>query len=529
MASILSRKQAADKAKKAAEERRRITATKAREQEQRPSSEGLKSAMRQAEQRKRTATAQDTGADRALRQQAAEPPLFQGEPTGIAGGGIDRSGINANQSIEGAMGDLMAQNPGLSPEDANAIIHDMRADTGTGITNAGTDVGTGGTGADDGPKQLNVQNATLIRVNEAGGVRYYVEYRTHGVVLRHEIGDQAAFDDLGPQAWEATLTVGEAEFGGREGIDVGLIGERFGFNESYTATITRDLRVFGKEDLPAWQRNSPEVMVQLMIAANEGFSPGRTLGMIVELPAFKTQHPNFAAVRGIHTPGASLEEAFDFYIEARDEVRDSIRQYRGIEADVTDLTISEIMAAGWDPEEVEDILIGEAVLRQMPGMADQINAILEFQGETLRVTNDNLIDLILEGDTDRTPFEAQELINDAIRAQSFAQQGVELSAEFAASLGTGEAFETLDPNEFGKIAQSAAENIFRFGLELQAEREGLSRDDLIRAMVQGDQAAGVTEKLQKFARRRQIEASGFGVSAQQTGEGRLRLLGTSGL
>jgi len=79
------------------------------------------------------------------------------------------------------------------------------------------------------------------------------------------------------------------------------------------------------------------------------------------------------------------------------------------------------------------------------------------------------------------------------------------------------------------VAHETATNIFRFGHELQAEREGLNRDDLIRAMVNGDQSAFVSEKLAKFARRRSIEAQGLGSIGFQDDRGRLRLLGVSGL
>ena len=401
---------------------------------------------------------------------------------------------------------------------------------GTGAATTTTDDDTDDTGEDETPPiLLNVENATLIKVNAAAGPRYYVEYTTFGTVLRHEVGDQEAFDDLSHIEWEATLTMSENAFAGREGMDVGLIDERFGIDESYTATITRDLRVFAKEDLPAWQRNSPEVMTILMNAANEGFSEGCTLGLVAETDAFNVQFPQFAQVRGIHTPGASLTEAFDFYVEARDQIRDSIRAFRGIEADVSDVAIGGIMALGWDPPEIEEVLRGEAVFRQMPGATDQINNILKFQGSDQTITDENFLDFILEGETDRTPMDLQEMINDAIRAQSFAAQGIDLSPALAEALGTGEAFETIDANAFGQIAQETAENIFRFRLELDAEREGITRDDLIRAAVNGTASAKVNQTLAKFARRRNIEKTGFATSAQQTGQGRLRILPTSGL
>ncbi len=377
--------------------------------------------------------------------------------------------------------------------------------------------------------KINLENSTLVRVDEAGGPHYYAEFMVYGVPIRHDIGDQEDLDGLGTQDWPATVTISESEFNAREGIDVGLIDERFNIEESYQQDVDRQLRVFGKEDLPDWQRNDKEVMTTLLQSANEGFSAGRTLGLVAETDAFKTHHPFFSQVRGVHTPGASLTESLDWYQTARDQVRESSRAYRGIEADVSDNTIGQILADGWDPEEVEDVFIGEAVVRQMPGTAEQINNLLKFQGSDLVIDDNNLLDLILDGETDRTPFATQELINDAIRAQAFSGQGVILSPALAEALGTGESFETLDANKVGQIAQETAQNIFRNRLELDAEREGLSRDDLIKAMVDGDESGAVAEKLMKFNRRRNVEQSGFATSAQQTEKGRLRILSTSGL
>ena len=63
--------------------------------------------------------------------------------------------------------------------------------------------------------------------------------------------------------------------------------------------------------------------------------------------------------------------------------------------------------------------------------------------------------------------------------------------------------------------------MFRYGLELQAEREGLSRDELITAMTNGSNETGVMEKLAKFSRRRQISAQGLGTPAYVGAGGRL--------
>lgn len=377
---------------------------------------------------------------------------------------------------------------------------------------------------------LNLEGATLITVGSGTNRRYYAEWLVYGVLIRHEIGDQTDLEGLGPQPWPATVTLTETEFANRDGLDVGLVDERLGITESYQATTDRQLRMFGQEDLPAWQRNDPQTMLTLMTAANEGWSEGRTLNAVVKLEAFQVAHPKFNEVTGRHLPGgATTAEKLAWYTEARDQLRNSVRTYRGAEADVSNETIADILARGWDPEEAEDLLIGEAVVRQMTGTADQLNAILAFQGYDIQVTEDNLLDLILEGETDRTPFAMQELINDAIRAQAFQTQGVNLSPELASALGTGESFETMDPDQARQLAQQVATNVFRYGLELQAEREGLTRDDLITAMVNGTNETAVLEKLAKFSRRRQISAQGLGTPAYVGQEGRLIAPSFSGL
>jgi len=419
-------------------------------------------------------------------------------------------------AVDGIVGPNTSQALGVPPLGALTTPGGV---TGPSTTESG---GTPPQPTEPGSITLNTDNATLVRVNEATGPRYYAEFLVNGVVLRHEIGDQDAFDALGDQVWPATVTTSPAEFNAREGVDAGLIDERFGITESYQATIDRELRVFGQEDVPAWQRNSTEVMTILSQAAAEGFSAGRTFRLVSQTQAFQTQHPNFNQVAAVHTPGAADLDAFQFYVEARDQIRESLRTYRG-EQSATDTTISEIMAAGWDPEEAEDVLQAEAVVRAMPGAADRLNEILEHQGRDLQVTEDNLLDLILDGETERTPFQVQELINDAIRSQSFANQGIELSPTLAAALGTGEAFETLDPNTARESAIEVATNIFRFGAELEAEREGLGRDDLIRAMVDGDMDAAVQERLLKFQRRRSIEGQGQATSAFVNQRGGLQI------
>lgn len=404
---------------------------------------------------------------------------------------------------------------------------------GGGGSGGGTTTTTSGGGGDDStaapePVSLNLEGGTLVKVSEAAGYRYYLEYEVYGVPIRYEIGDQTAYDELGPQDWPSVITVTEQQFNNREGLDVGLVDERFGITESVQGTFDRQLRTFAKEDIPGWQRRSKEVMTILLTGANEGWSAGRIYNEVSRTDAFTRQFPGFEEVRK-NLGNTTIQETLTWYTAARDQVKQSLNDWRG-ESTVSNQKIGQLLAKGWDPDELDRVLKAEARLRAMPGAADQINALLEFQGRTERVNNNNLIRYIL-GETDEsTPPELLEVVNDALRSQAFANQGIDLSPALAAALGTGESFDTLDIGTLTQVATETAQNIFRFGLELEAEREGLTRDQLIVAAVNGDNAAGVFEKLAKFARRRQIEAGGMTASSSyQDNAGQLRLLGTTGL
>ena len=472
--------------------------------------------------------------DTAKERNPTEVPYETGGDGGDSSGGSTGGGSTGGGSTGGSSGGSGGSTGGGSTGGSGGSTGGSTGSGGSGVGSSDSDkldvifdkTQQGGGGD---PTELNTQGGTLIAVYGPSGVRYYAEFLVYGVVLRYEIGDQAAFEALGAQFWAATISLSDTQFAARTGLDIGLIDERFGITETVQETMDRQLRIFGQEGLPQWQLDSPEVMLILMTGANEDWSEDRTLEAVSHTGAFRDQFPLFDTIRNLHTPGAGIAEAFDFYVNARDQIRQSITTYRGVGGAIDNLTIAGILGKGFDAEEAEDILIGEAMLRNMPFATDQINALLEFSGSRQRVSDDNLLDLILRGETERTPFELQELINDAIRAAAFQQQGIDLSPALAWELGTGESFENLNPTTLAEVAHETATNIFRFGHELQAEREGLNRDDLIRAMVNGDQSAFVSEKLAKFARRRSIEAQGLGSIGFQDDRGRLRLLGVSGL
>jgi len=299
--------------------------------------------------------------------------------------------------------------------------------------------------------------------------------------------------------------------------------------EDPQGTVDRQLRTFGLEDLPAWQKGSKKVMTILLTAANEGWSVGRTFTEISGTNAFQKQFPHFSEVQSL-LGGVSGLDAFRWYTEARDQIRTSIRAWRGTDTTTDGEMIGALMAKGWDPAEVDRVLQGEARLREIPGAVDQINQLLAYQGNSLQITQANMLDFILGDVSGDTPKDVLETINDALRSAAFQGQGIELSPALASALGPGESYQILNPDQLNQIASETATNIFRFGLELQAQREGLTRDELITAMVNGTNAAGVSEKLAKFARRRQVESGGIAAgTAYQDQQGQVRLLGLQGL
>ena len=415
-------------------------------------------------------------------------------------------------------------------------------DTTTGGGNTTTGGGTGGgTGTTTEPPvtppvvpaipraDINLEGARLI---DAAG-RYYVEYQAYGVTLRYDLGDEARLTGLGLSALDFTSfeRITQAQFNNRQGLDVGSIDERLGVAETPQATIDRDLRIFGKEDLPGWMRNSPEAMTVALQGSLEGWSEGRTYGELAKTTAFTTAFPNFAAFRDLQ-PGQTVLDALGSYVKSRDQIRDSMRVWRGPQADISDTTIGRLLASGWDPDQAEQVLIGEAKIRALgPGALDRINEIVAFHNPGApALTMANLLDYVMPGETAQTPMAVQTLINDALRAQMLRTEGVLLSPELAARLGSDDETSTLDTEGFRQVAADVAGNILRFGQELSAQREGISKDDLVVALTGGDGLAEVTTKLAKFARRRQVEAQGFESRQAFVGQGgNLQLAGFGSL
>ena len=86
------------------------------------------------------------------------------------------------------------------------------------------------------------------------------------------------------------------------------------------------------------------------------------------------------------------------------------------------------------------------------------------------------------------------------------------------------------PASLSAKANAVARNVLRFGLELDAGKFGLSREDVLSAAFDDERSAAVDELLEKFGRERAAAAQGTGGGQSFVdGEGRLRVQGLQGL
>jgi hypothetical protein len=228
--------------------------------------------------------------------------------------------------------------------------------------------------------------------------------------------------------------------------------------------------------------------------------------------------------------GASLGEVMDTYLARETSIRDMLITYRGANTNLTNRYIGTIIGSGWAPTEIQEMLRAEQLMKGEDGRLalTDLNRILRASGMDTVGPREFLE--LMRGNAAPQVFEA---INDTLRAQALREQGLEISAELAASLGEGVAFSVASASQLGQFstaAQNAAFAIISNRLELDAAKFGISRDEIIQAAFGEGYSQEVEVKLQKFARERQTAAEGYGASTgYQTGSGRLVVAGLEGL
>ena len=424
-----------------------------------------------------------------------------------------------------------------------------------GITEAVARISPGGTpGATvsittpEGTKSIGGQNvpasSRLIRITDPAGSDFAELFvlvgSAFGVELAYEIGDAAELDRVfgGVGAFGDVSTLTQAQFDASGAITVGSVDEVIGSTGSVQAQIERDMRAAGWENPPAWLMDDQRAMAIWITSVNEGFSAERTWNELEGTDAFKGRFGGLDVVMG-QLGTNSLVQTIAEYTRREQAIRQSVLSRRGPGADTSVEYISGLIGAGWQPAEVDELLLLERQLKADPEALDNINDILRFQALP-ELTAGDFISFLQDGqrltaDANFTPGELFEGINDALRFQALLEQGLDISQQFATDLGTGDSLDIQSPEAFSAQAQMAAIEVARNMNDIERGKLGIERDDIIAALFNEEAPSGkstseVSLLLEKLGRERAAAATGLPSTASFIDAlGRLRVQGSSNL
>ncbi len=362
----------------------------------------------------------------------------------------------------------------------------------------------------------------------------------YGVETGYEIGDIERLEDLfgGVASFGSVETMTQQQYDASDILDVGSVDEILGSTESRQAQAERDMRAAGLEAPPPWMLNDRQAMLTFITGVNEGWSTDRTWKSLSTLSSFTQRFPGLDTVM-TQVGTVSLTAGIGEFLARENQIRTALTASRGPATDISQQYVTSLIASGWQAAEIEELLQVESRVRGNPGAIDNINEILEFQ-KLPPITADDFVEFLrgqdaLTLDPSHTPSAVFEGINDALRFQALLTEGIEITPELATELGTGVSTEIEKVEAFSGQAQLAAGYIARNAKELNFEKLGLTRADIVSASFgespeDGKTVAEVNSILEKFARERSKAAEGFSGSQSFTDQsGRLRIQGFADL
>jgi len=408
------------------------------------------------------------------------------------------------------------------------------AQTGGGppSTGDGSDIPPIPGGGEPGTDKINnvsiPRGMRLIRVTSDSGGNvpgtdstevFYLVGDVYGVQIGYEIGDRSALNAIfgGIGYFPNVTTVSKSEFDSLDVQMAGTVDEIIGATGSLQSEFDREMAALGLESPPAWLMASDEAMVIFVNGVNEGWSAERIYGALSSTDAFKTRFKGIEVVKE-QTGSTSWVDAVNEYVYREGEIRSSLLSARGPGTDTSQEYVSSLIGSGWNPTEVDQLLQLEKQVRANPQALQNINDILVYQGLD-PLSADDFVSFLLEQnvstlDPGYTPSDYFEAINDALRFQALLTEGVEISFELATELGTGTSDTIQSPEAFSRQAQLAASYLARNSRELNLDKMGLTREDVIAAMfgevlTNGRPVSEVNAILEQFARERSAAAQGY--------------------
>lgn len=403
-----------------------------------------------------------------------------------------------------------------------------------GITNAPITVG----------ETVIPAGGTLIVVTDPAGSDkahlYYMRYTFNGVDILYQIGDRARFLELFPEGVEMFHRVerinGE-RFVKQDWYEVGAIDEVLGQKESLGALFEREmLELTQGGGLADWVVNSREALALMTVATLEGWTQAQTAEALVGTKAFANRFVGWdgfiAAQKG---PGTlDYYTAMTTYLDWEGQIADALRMYRGPDTNISSKYIGRLIGAGWQPGQIAQLLPVEQDLKDNPETLRDLNRILKFMGlDTINLRG------FLNITQGNAPLAVQEALSDYNLLLQLQREGLDFGAAQVAEIreGVDPLTGIQAPETFSELARTLATAIVQNRAELDAEKFGLTRDDLLAASLNridfisgGRSTADVEYMLTKFMRERQAASQGYDAfSGYLSAQDRLRLQGLSGL
>jgi len=371
---------------------------------------------------------------------------------------------------------------------------------------------------------------------------WYVVYDWNGIELAYEIGGPQDFYDafgtwdIASTGMDVSRMANQDAFDEQNFVLTGSADQIFGMTESIGSQIDREVAALGLEDLPAWMKSNKDVLGLVATATAQEWSSGRLWEELSVTSGFQARYGTVLAY--YQSGGLSIGQAVA-QIEADEAaMRTAIRPYlsgpgnpltEGIANEETQF-IQELLLGGWTPGAAAQVLEQADVLRSDPTSLAQANAILAASG--LGTLNEFEFVNALAG---YGVPDVVEALNTAAAGTALVNAGLDdvdldLLMEIVNTSG-----QLLTVESFASLAQELAFNTIRFAHEIDEEKLGFNRDDLIAAAFgqvnpNGKSPGEVINALGRFQRDRQAAGTGF---AQTTGfqddKGRLRIAGLGSL
>lgn len=359
---------------------------------------------------------------------------------------------------------------------------------------------------------------------------WYIVYNWRGVELAYEVGDDNRFIELfGPARdftnFNSIQVISQSTFDSTY-TSAGSVETILGSTESLGSQIEREIRAAGLEDLPPWLAASTEGLALVAEATAQGWSSGRLWQQLSQTQAFADRYGD--VIDRYLQGGTTISQAVK-QIESQEQGMKAALLHLAPPDALTIDNIHQMLARGWTPDsaskvlEQASVLSGGAALTQANEILDAVNLPHLDEVGFINALNGH------------GPPNVVEALNTIAAGQALSQAGLgEVDTNLLMEV-VNTSDRLLTVQSFQDLAQQISFNLAKYGSEIDRQKLGLTREDVI-AGIFGEQAPSgrspgeTLNLLLRFERDRQAAAQGFeATTAGINARGRLQVAGLQGL